>query len=419
MHISFLFFICGIALPLFLIFTGIRFGIKLKFFYILHPVRSLKAILGGKGGFKALSLALAGTLGIGNIVGVSSALQWGGSGALFWMVISSVIAMSVKYAETFFSVKYRHFNGKSYTGGAPFYIIRAIKGKKAPFFASVFALMCLINSLITGNMVQMNGIKGVLSLSPVVTGIVFATAFFVIILKGVDKLSSFTSVVIPTLTLLHLFISLFIIMSNFGNIGYIVTDIISEAFNIKGAVCGVGAYSIMSSVRYGVSRGILSNEAGCGTSPIAHAECENTPHVQGCLGIFEVLIDTSILCTVTGAVILLYGIDTHVSPIELVCLSYGAFVGRTGYLFIKLSCIMYALSTLLSQFYYGEKSLAYLSRKRIYHLIYLTVFVFVCIISPSLSSDSVWIVSDLNIAFLTFFNLTVLNLLLNDIKIHN
>ena len=231
-----------------------------------------------------------------------------------------------------------------------------------------------------------------------------------------DKLSSFTSVVIPVLTFLHVFISLLIIFRNFDNISAVISDVISEAFNIKGALYGVGGYSILTAVRYGVIRGVLSNESGCGTSPIAHAETENSPHIQGCLGILEVLVDTAILCTITGAVILLYGIDNHLSPIELVCSAYGFFIGKIGALFIKFSCIIYALSTLLSQFYYGDKSLAYLSGKRIYHRIYLFVFIFVCAVSPVLPSQTVWKISDINIALLTVFNLIILNLLLKILK---
>jgi len=416
MHNSLLFILCGVIMPMLLIITGIRFGIKLKLFYILHPIKTAKAIFDGKGGFKALSLALAGTLGIGNIVGVASALQWGGSGALFWMVVSSIIAMSIKYVETFFSVKYRHFDGKSYTGGAPFYILEAVRGKKGYVFASTFAVMCIFNSLITGNMVQINGITGILPVSPIILGLGFSLAFFVIIRKGVDKLSSFTSITIPTLTFLHFFISLLIIFRSFDNMNGVIWDIISEAFNIKSAASGVGCYSLLTAVRYGVSRGVLSNEAGCGTSPIAHAETENSPHMQGCLGILEVLVDTAILCTITGTVILLYGIDNCLSPIELVCSSYEYFIGKTGGIFIKASCLIYALSTLLSQFYYGDKSLNYLSRKKSYHRLYLLVFILVCILSPLLSADTVWKISDLNIALLTVFNLTILNFLFKTLK---
>lgn len=416
MHDSFVFILCGAVMPVFLVATGIRFGIRLRLFYILHPIKTAKAMLGGKGGFKALSLALAGTLGIGNIVGVASALQWGGSGALFWMVLSSVVAMSIKYAETFLSVKCRRFDGKAYTGGAPFYILEAVHGKKARVLALIFAVMSILNSLITGNMVQINGVTGVLPVSPIVLGIGFSFAFFIIILEGVDRLSSFTSVIIPSLTFLHIFISLFIILRNFGDISSVSRNIIKDAFNIKGAIYGVSTYSILTAVRYGVSRGVLSNEAGCGTSPIAHAETKNSPHVQGCLGILEVLVDTAILCTITGTVILLYGIDTDISPIELVCAAYGFFAGKLGKIFIKVSCLIYALSTLLSQFYYGDKSLNYITKRNKPHRIYLFIFVSVSIISPILPINTVWKISDLNIVFLTVFNLVILNLSLKSFE---
>ncbi len=411
MQISFLFILCGIITPLFLLYTGIKIGGRVRFFYIFHPVKTVKTVLSGKGGYKALSLALAGTLGIGNIVGVASAIMVGGSGALFWMAVSSFIAMSVKYAETFFSVKYRAFNEKSYTGGAPFYIREAVRGRGGAIYAAIFAFMCIMNSLITGNMVQTNAIRDILPMPPILLGAVFSLIFIVIILGGVDKISSFTSRVIPLLTLSHTLLSVYIIFVGMNKLPSVISDIFSEAFNIKSALSGIGAYSILTAIRYGVSRGILSNEAGCGTSPIAHASSENDPHTQACLGIFEVLIDTAILCTLTGLVILLYGKTDSTSPFSLVKSAYGFFLGKTGEIFIVFSCMLYALSTILSQYYYGDKSLDYLSRKRAHHHAFLFIYILTCLLSPLLPSESMWIISDINISVLMIFNLFVLNLL--------
>ena len=135
---SFIFFVCGILLPLFLIVNGLIFGVRQRFFYILHPIQASKDIMKGKGGFKALSLALAGTLGIGNIVGVSSAILMGGSGSVFWMILSALVAMSIKYAETFFAVRYKRVKGGISYGGAPYYVKEAFQGKKGIFLACAF-----------------------------------------------------------------------------------------------------------------------------------------------------------------------------------------------------------------------------------------------------------------------------------------
>jgi AGCS family alanine or glycine:cation symporter len=152
-------------MPLALVITGIRFGIGLKFFYLLHPIRLIKDILSGKGGYKSLSLALAGTLGVGNIVGVASAIAMGGAGSVFWMVLSAFVAMGIKYVETYLAVKHKRWDGEAYTGGAPLYIEKAIKGKNGHVVALIFAFMCVSNSLITGNLVQINAVSDILPIN--------------------------------------------------------------------------------------------------------------------------------------------------------------------------------------------------------------------------------------------------------------
>ncbi len=407
---SFIFFLCGILLPVFLIINGLHFGTRQRFFYILHPIKASRDIMGGKGGFKALSLALAGTLGIGNIVGVSSAIIMGGSGAVFWMIASAFIIMSIKYIETYFAVRYKKMNNGIPFGGAPYYVKEAFQGKKGVLLACIFALLCMGNSLITGNLVQINGIKDIFSLHPAFVGISFALFFLLIYSKGTEKISSFTAIVIPLLTSAHILISLSVILTNFAHVPRIFAEILYEAFNLKSAIWGVGSYSILTAIRYGVSRGILSNEAGCGTSPIAHASSDNSPHVQGCLGIFEVFFDTVVLCTLTAFVILLYG-SHNLSPISLAFEAYGHYMGAFGKWFIKISCIIYAYSTVLSQFYYGDKSLSFISKNRIIHNAFAFLYAFICFIAPFVPSRIMWSLSDINISILIFFNVTVLNFL--------
>ncbi|MBR7100876.1 MAG: sodium:alanine symporter family protein [Clostridia bacterium] len=403
-----MFFLCGILLPLFLLFTGIRYGIKLKFFYITKPLNTAKSIMSGKGGFSALSLALAGTLGIGNIAGVAAAITVGGAGALFWMCASAIVAMSVKYAETFFAIKYKKINNGVAFGGAPYYIKEAFPSKKGKILAIVFSVLCIGNSLITGNFVQINSIKDVFPVDYLIIGSLFAVSLLLTVRKGVNKISTLTSLVIPFLTLTHIILSLYIIFTNYQHIPEVFSKIIKEAFNFKAAFSGVGTFSILTAVRYGVSRGVLSNEAGCGTSPIAHASSDNDAHTQACLGIFEVLFDTVILCTLTALVILIYG-ERDLSPIEWVAKAYGHYLYAFGEYFIKISCLIYVFSTLISQFYYGDKSISYITNSKIIHTLFAILSASVCILSPLVPSSLMWTVSDVNIALLTVFNLVTLN----------
>ena len=411
MQFSLIFVFCGIIMPLALVITGIRFGIGLKFFYLLHPIRLIKDILSGKGGYKSLSLALAGTLGVGNIVGVASAISVGGIGSVFWMVVSALIAMSIKYVETYLALKHKRWDGSTYTGGAPLYIETAIKGKIGHVVAVIFAFMCVTNSLLTGNLVQINAVSDILPISKLCFGVIVAALFVAVAINGHNKISSFTSVIIPILSFSYIFITLYIILVNVSEIPRITALIISEAFNIKGAISGVGAYSILTAMRYGISRGVLSNEAGCGTSPIAHASSENTPHIQGCLGIFEVAIDTVILCPLTAFVIILSGFVTEKSPMYAVFCAFSHFLGKFGGYFVSASCLLFAFATLLSQYYYGKKSLDYISKSRIIHTPYGILFVLMCIIAPLIPNNAMWIISDINIALLTITNLVFLNIL--------
>lgn len=410
-----LFLLCGIILPVFLLFTGIRYGIKLKFFYILHPVKTAKAMLSGKNGFSALSLALAGTLGIGNIVGVSAAISVGGAGALFWMCASCIVAMSVKYGETYFALRYKKIHNGVAFGGAPYYIREAFPNKKGVILAFVFAFLCVGNSLITGNFVQINAVKDILPIKPIILGGVFAILLLMVVYKGVNRISSLTSLVIPLLTLFHVVLSLYIIFANYQHVPAVFSKIIKEAFNFKATITGVGSFGILTAIRYGVSRGLLSNEAGCGTSPIAHASSDNDPHIQGCLGIFEVFFDTVVLCTITALVILLYG-ERDLPPVEWVAAAYGHYLPRVGDFFIKASCFIYVFSTLISQFYYGDKSLSYVTESKAVHTVFALLSALVCILSPLAPSSLMWTVSDINIALLTVFNLITLNFLIKRLK---
>ena len=412
---SALFLLCGIILPLFLLFTGIRYGIKLKFFYLLHPVKTAKSMLSGKSGFSALSLALAGTLGIGNIAGVAAAISVGGPGALFWMCASCIAAMSVKYGETFFALRYKKIHNGVAFGGAPYYIREAFPNKKGVILAFVFAFLCIGNSLITGNFVQINAVKDILPIKPIILGGVFAILLLTVVFKGVNKISSLTALVIPFLTITHIALSLYIIFANYQHVPAVFSKVIGEAFNFRASITGVGSFGILTAIRYGVSRGLLSNEAGCGTSPIAHASSDNDPHIQGCLGIFEVFFDTVVLCTITALVILLYG-ERDLSPVEWVAAAYGHYFPSFGEYFIKISCLIYVFSTLISQFYYGDKSLSYITENKNIHTSFAVLSALVCVLSPLSPSALMWTVSDINIALLTVFNLITLNFLVKRLK---
>ena len=412
-------YLCGIIVPIFLVILGLYFAFKLKFFYVFHPIKTVKCMLSG--GFKSLSIALAGTLGVGNIIGVASAILSGGAGAIFWMWISALIAMSLKYYEVYLAMKYRKVdNNGEYYGGAPYYIFyglrKKIGSKLARMLSSIFALLCVVNSLTTGNLVQINAVSYLTNLPKLSVGLVFAIVSFLIILGGIKRIGQFTSILMPILSAFYTIMSIYIIFTNMSEIPSVFALIFKEAFKIKSAVSGFCGYGIMSAIRFGISRGLLSNEAGCGTSPTAHASSNATDmHSQGCLGIFEVFIDTILLCTLTALVILLAQKNSN-NAMALVVSSYEKYTFIIGKYGIIASSLLFSLATITCQYYYGAESLSYITKKNYARIIFTIVFCVVIIIGAIIPMSLMWQISDLAISLMTLFNLICLFALRNDIK---
>lgn len=410
-------YLCGIILPVVIIAAGIYFAFRLKLFYILHPLKLFKSMC--KGGFKSLSLALAGTLGVGNIVGVASALIYGGAGAIFWMWISAFIAMSLKYCEVYLAMAYRQKSANNeFYGGAPYYIYGGLKSKTnlAKSLSIFFAFLCIINSLTTGNLVQINAVSNITALPKIYVGLLFVIMIIFVIIGGVNRISAFTSVLMPILSVFYIALCIYIIFTNIREIPSIFRLIISEAFSIKCAASGFMGYGIASSIRFGVSRGLLSNEAGCGTSPTAHASSRTHDiHSQGCLGIFEVFVDTILLCTLTAFVILIYG-KIQKNPMELVTNAFSFFTYSIGKYGIIISSLLFALATIACQYYYGAESLRYITNKPKVKLAYSIVFCLTTLFGAIIPMWLMWEISDLALCIMTLCNIFCLFALRREIQ---
>lgn len=410
-------YLSGIIMPTLLIFLGIFFAFKLKFFYLLHPIKTTRTMLKNQsGGFKSLTVALAGTLGIGNIVGVSSAILLGGAGSIFWMWVSALCAMSLKYAEVYLAMVFRRQKSGQFHGGAPYYIKEGLKDKighkRAYFLSVIFAIFCVINSLTTGNLVQINSVSSLLPMPPLFFGMIFTILAFLAISGGFRRISRVTSLLIPFLTVAYVFICLVIILSNFSQLPRVVSTIIKDAFNLGSISSGLCGFGISQALRYGVSRGVLSNEAGCGTSPCAHASSESTdPHGQGCLGIFEVFVDTILLCTLTAFVILLSTPTNKESPMTLVLSAFEQFTGSIGAFTVVFLSVAFAFATVICQFFYGMESLKYVSQSVKAKTTFTFFFCLVLLIGSVIPMSLMWQISDLAIAVMTIVNLICLFLL--------
>lgn len=397
--------------------AGIFFLIRTRFFYILHPIRVMRSLFAPKGErtggispFRALCTALAGTLGVGNIVGVSTAITAGGAGAVFWMWISALCAMVLKYAEVVLGVKYRHNDGGTIRGGAPYYIRDAI-GKKG--LAVFFAVCLIVASFSLGCSVQSRAVADAAEITfgihPALTGGVLAVICLTVLIGGLRSVSGFTVRIIPALTAAFIVMSVISISVRISDVPAVIGDIFSSAFSFDAAAGGIFGFLTSRAVRYGIARGIASNEAGCGTAPTAHASAETDSAVrQGLWGLLEVAIDTLLLCTLTALVILLNRTEGVGDGIAPVIAGFEAFWGGFAPTAITLSIFFFALSTLICWSYYGLEALRFISSSTKLQRVYLGTFCLSVVPMCCMGTAFLWELSDLVVGIMTVINVIVL-----------
>ena len=434
--------VSGVLMPCILLAAGIFFGIKLRFFWITHPIRTVKTMLsgadtGGTSPFAALTMALAGTLGVGNIAGVATAITAGGAGAVFWMLIGALAAMSVKYAEVFLAVRYRRVRKEdgqtTHYGGAMYYIRdglgdlakSAIGRRIAGVLGALFAVLCLVNSLLTGNIIQVRAAADCVEIPPVLFGALFAAFTVFAMAGGMRRLSAITVVLIPLLAVLYLLLSGTILIAYASEIPRIFVKIVREAFDFSAVGGGVLGLGVSRAIRFGITRGIFSNEAGCGTAPTAHASANvKSPHHQGCFGLFEVFADTVVLCTVTALVILLYadgegldGIDLSITAFSRLGASVGGtLLGIAADRFLRISILLFAYATVVCQSCYGIEAIRYFVPARGARILYIALSVGATFAGALLKPGILWQWADMVVSVMTVVNVLCLLRLRKQIK---
>lgn len=427
-------YVAGAVMPLFLIAAGLFMTCYLKFFYIRRPVQVIRRLLtpsaGGNSPFKAVTMALASTLGVGNIIGVAAAISAGGAGAIFWMWISAVAAMSLKYAETLLGVVFRRIDSSGaevkYFGGAMYYIrdgLRKCGFKNTQILGSVFAVLCVLNSLTTGNIVQVNAVSAALPLRKIICGIIFAALVAVVVIGGVKRISDITLRLIPILSAVYILLSMYIIIINMEKIPGVFALICTDAFDFGSAASGVLGFFISQNVRLGVTRGILSNEAGCGTSPTAHASANvKAASTQGCWGIFEVFVDTIVLCSMTAFVILIsyeeLVLSQSLDGIALTIAAYEKYAGDFSGIILTVSIFLFAFATVICQSYYGHVAMNFLTQRKYAYACYLVVFISATVAGAVISAEKMWILADFTVATMTIINTACLIFLSKIVKSH-
>lgn len=431
MEIFFNKYILSVLVPVLLIGLGIFFLFYLRFFFIAHPKKTFSSLFrkgAGKGisQFRALTVALAGTLGVGNIVGVASAIIWGGPGALFWMWVSAFSAMVLKYAEIVLAHKHRRSGKLGEYGGAMYYIQDFYRGKVGKAIASFFAMFCILNSLSMGCMLQANAVSGsfkeILDIPPIYIGILLAFVSGIVVFRNIYDISPLTSVIIPLMTGLYIIMSLVVIWKFRGGLGYVLELIIKDAFSFSSASSGLFGFLLCAQLRYGTMRGLLSNEAGCGTAPMAHASSRaKLAAEQGIWGIIEVFVDTILLCTLTGISILLVfanGIGDFCpgEEMKLVIASYSAAFGGIAGVLMTLMVFMFAYATIICWAYYGIQTLKYLTGHKSFIFAYKVIYTFSIVFGALSVNSIVWQISDIALGCMTVINVVTLWFMRKEIK---
>lgn len=348
--------------------------------------------------FQAVATALASTVGVGNIAGVATAIFIGGPGALFWLWISGLLGMCTKYAEIVTALHYREVDEDGTMRGGAMYTLK--KGLGLPWLGTIFALLTALAAFGIGNMVQANSVsdsvRNTFGVAPAFTGIVLAAVAAAVILGGIKRIGEVAEFLVPAMALLYLGGGLVILLRYASEIPPALGLVFEGAFTGTAATGGFAGSTMMMALRYGIARGLFSNEAGLGSAPMVHAAAQTDhPVRQGLYGIFEVFVDTILVCTTTGLVILTTGVwqsGTTGAALAGEAFSTG-LPGTWGSIVVTTSLVLFAFSTLIGWSYYGETGIVYLLGTRAtlpYRLLWL-VFIYVGAIG---SLQLVWNIAD-------------------------
>ena len=416
-------FIWGPFTLILILGTGIFLSLGLKGFTLTYIAVAFKQLFskeedsssGEISSFQSLTTALSATVGTGNIAGVATAIFVGGPGAIFWMWVSAIFGMATKFAEAFLAIKYREKNELGETIGGPMYYIKNGLASKFIVFAYLFATAGMIAALGIGNGVQVNSVSQVINnefgFSTFSIGIVIAILVALVILGGIKSIGNITSKLVPVMSLVYILGGLLIIILNSSQVGYVFNLIVTSAFTSTAATGGFAGATVWMALRYGVARGVFSNEAGLGSSPIAHAAAKtNNPVKQGMISMLEPLIDTLIVCTITAFVILMS--NQWVGEINGAVLTVASFENllANGKYIVIFGLILFSFSTIIGWSYYGEKCVEFLFGSGVI-IYYRILWIVIIPVAASIELNLMWLIADIMNGLMSIPNLIALILL--------
>lgn len=408
---------------LLLLATGLYFTVRLKGLQITKLSLAIRYIFqkeegeGDVSAFASLCTALAATIGTGSIVGVATALRAGGPGSLFWMWVSAFLGMATKYAEGVLAVKYRTTDENGQVCGGPMYYIQKGMGEKWKWLAQLFAFFGIMTAMLgCGTFPQVNAITESTSEAfglPVwIIGIVVAVAVAGVVLGGIQSISNAAQFIVPFMALFYVLGSVIILLVNAREIPGAFQLILTSAFTphaVAGGAAGTMFISVMTAMRTGIARGVYTNEAGLGSSPIVVAAAKTKSCVrQGLVSMTSVFFTTIVICTMTGIVVITSGLleTTDLDGGKLSNAAYNmSLPGNLGMYMVSIGLIFFAFTTIISWCYYGERCLVYLCKGVKWIFVYKILYIACVAVAPYLELKPIWLLADITNACMAFPNL--------------
>jgi len=375
-------------------FTHLGFAWRHTFGKVLRRKQTDEA--GAIPSFQAVAAAMAATIGVGNVAGVATALALGGPGAIFWMWMVALVGMATKFAEASLGLKYRHVAEDDTVSGGAFYYIECGLGWKP--LALLYALLAGLASFGIGNMVQANTMAHALetgfAIPSWMTGLVALVLVGAVTLDGNERIGRAAGSIVPIMAMAYFLAALLVLALNIAEVPSALGSIIYHAFQPAAAAGGFAGAGIMAAMRFGIARGIFSNEAGLGSASIVHAQARNTPGGQGLWGIWEVAIDTLVIGTMTALAILVTGVlPTGTTGAELASSAFATALPGVGALVVLVAVVLFSYTTMLTWCFYGEKSFEYLAGRGAV-LPYRIVFLLVIPVGAVGGLQEIWQLAD-------------------------
>ncbi len=417
-------FLWDYALLFLLTGTGIFYTIRTKFVQIRKFGAGMKLLFGnfslhgnhdghGLSSFQALTTAIAAQVGTGNIAGAATAIAAGGPGAIFWMWVSAFFGMATIYAEAVMAQVTRKVENGVVSGGPIYYIRYIFKGRFGRFLATFFSLAIILALGFMGNMVQSNSIgasfQGAFGVNSLAVGIVIAVIAGIVFLGGIKRIARFTEKIVPIMAFLYIVGCVVILCMNPAALVQAVRDIFIGAFSPQAVGGGLLGVTVQKAMRFGVARGLFSNEAGMGSTPHAHAAAEvKHPCDQGVIAMMGVFIDTFIILTLTALVIVSSGLYTNGETAAVLAQNaFNASFGSFGNIFIAICMLFFAFTTIVGWYYFGEVNVRALFGEKMVKL-YAVIVVGCVVIGSSLKVELVWNMSDMFNGLMVLPNLIAL-----------